>query len=76
MVTSCISRTGSILVRWVHNTIFSKARYSRRRLQCSVWEGPVSLLMSGDVEALLLHPATFSARDKTVFVTHLEWITA
>ena len=51
---------------------------TRCRLQCSVWEGPVSLLMSGDVEALLplLHPATFSARDKTVFVTHLEWITA
>lgn len=74
MVTSCISRTGSILVRWVHNTIFSP----QAAVQCSVWEGLVSLLMSGDVEALLplLHPATFSARDKTVFVTHLEWITA
>ena len=71
MVTSCISRTGSILVRWVHNTIFSP----QAAVQCV--GGRVSLLMSGDVEApLLLHPATFSARDKTVFVTHLEWITA
>ena len=36
MVTSFISRTASILVRWVHNTILSKARYNslQAAVQC------------------------------------------
>ena len=38
----------------------------------------VSLLMSGDLEALLpaAAPAPLSPPEITLFVTHLEWITA
>ena len=73
MVTSCISRTASILVRWVHNTIFSL----QAAVQC-VGGSRVSPneRRSRGAAAAAAAPATFSDRDKTVFVTHLEWITA